>query len=105
MERGSLTGVHLYILFGALLLTFLMISIPLVYAMNDTGWGFSGIIGIFLILAILPFFYNFMIQAINRFITLTSFLGMYAYLFPAIVFGLCGLLLDVIIKSRSRASG
>ncbi len=104
-ERGSLTGPHLYILFGALLLTFLMISIPLVYAMNDTGWGFSGIIGIFLVLAILPFFYNFMIKAVNRFITLTSFLGMYAYLFPAIVFGLCGLLLDVIIKSQSRARG
>ena len=104
-QRGSLTGIHLYILFGALLLTFLMISIPIVYAMNDTGWGFSGIVGIFLVLAILPYFYNLIIRAVGRFLTTMSFMGTYAYLFPAIVFGLCGLLLDVIIKSRNRASG
>ena len=102
-QRGSMTGIHLYILFGALLLTFLMISIPLVYAMNDTGWGFSGIIGIFLVLAILPYFYNLIIRAVGRFLTLTSFMGTYAYLFPAILFGLCGLLLDLVVKTRSKA--
>jgi len=104
-QRGSLTGMHLYILFGALLLTFLMISIPIVYAMNDTGWGFSGIIGIFLVLALLPYFYNLIIRAVGRILTLTSFMGTYAYLFPAILFGLCGLLLDLLIKTRSRARG
>jgi hypothetical protein len=101
-KKGFMQPPHSYVLFGALLLTFLMISVPLVYAMNDTGWGFSGIIGIFLVLALLPFFYNFMIKIINRSISLMSFMGGYAYLFPAIVFGICGLLLDLIVKSRRR---
>jgi hypothetical protein len=101
--RGSLSGIHLYILFGALFVTFLMISIPVVFAMNDTGWGFSGIIGIFLVLAILPYLYNLIIKAVGRFLVLTSFMGAYAYLFPAVVFGICGLLLDLLVKARSRA--
>ena len=104
-QRGSISGMHLYILFGALLITFLMISIPIVYAMNDTGWGFSGIVGIFLVLAILPYFYNLIIRAVGRFLALTSFMGTYAYLFPAILFGVCGLLLDLIVKTRIRARG
>jgi hypothetical protein len=102
-KRGSLQPPHSSILFGALLLTFLMISVPLVYAMNDTGWGFSGIIGVFLVLALLPFFYNFMIKIVDRSISLMSFMGDYAYLFPALVFGICGLLLDLIVKARRRA--
>ena len=104
-QTGSLTGMHLYILFGALLITFLMISIPIVYAMNDTGWGFSGIIGIFIVLAILPYFYNLIFRAVSRFLATTAFMGTYAYLFPAILFGLCGLLLDLLVRTRSRARG
>ncbi len=101
-KSGSLQPHLSNILFGAFLLTFLMISVPLVYAMNDTGWGFSGIIGVFLILALLPFFYNFMIKIVNRSISLMSFMGGYAYLFPAIIFGICGLLLDLIVRARRR---
>jgi hypothetical protein len=80
-----------------------MISIPLSYGMNDKGWAFSGITGVFFILAILPFFYNYAFLLLGRFESRISIMGRYSYLFPSTVFGVCGILLDLIVKARGRA--
>jgi len=94
-----------YIFLGSLLLTLLMVTIPVVYGMNDRGWGFSGIIGIFLVLAVLPFFYNFVFRMTGRFGTRVSAIGRYYYLMPALVIGLCGIVIDLIVAARSRVKG
>jgi hypothetical protein len=94
-----------YLLLGSLFLSVLMISIPLVYGLNDRGWGFSGIIGVFFILAILPFWYGFVFRLIERFRPRVLLLGKYEYAFPSLIFVLCGILIDIIVKTREKRRG
>ncbi len=94
-----------YLLLGSLFLSVLMISIPLVYGLNDRGWGFSGIIGAFFILAILPFWYGFVFRIIARFEPRLLMLGKYEYTFPSLIFVLCGILIDIIVKTREKRKG
>jgi hypothetical protein len=94
-----------YLLLGSLFLSVLMISIPLVYGLNDRGWGFSGLIGVFFILAILPFWYGFVFRLIVRFRPRLLVLGKYEYAFPSLVFVLCGILIDIIVKKREKRRG
>jgi len=93
---------HRNILAGALFLSVLLISIPLSYGFNDRGWGFSGATGVFLILAALPYFYGFVFKILNKISPGPSFMGKYSYLFPAMVFCIIGLILDIVVKTGGR---
>jgi hypothetical protein len=92
-----------YVFLGSLLLTLLMVSIPSVFGMNDRGWGFSGIVGIFIVLGLLPFFYNFLFRISGRFETRLGAMGKYSYLVPVLICGALGILIDLIVASRSRS--
>jgi hypothetical protein len=100
---GPLNRMDRYIFLGSLLLTLLMVSIPSVFAMNDRGWGFSGIVGIFVVLALLPFFYSFLFRMTGRLETRLVSMGRYSYLVPALLCGALGILIDFIVASRSRS--
>ncbi len=98
-------GVERFLFLGAVFISVLMISIPLTYALNDGGWGFSGITGAIFILLVLPFLYGGIFFFIQKMRFSSSFLGSYAYLFPAIVFALIGIVLDISVKVRSIKKG
>jgi hypothetical protein len=100
---GALNGVERYVFLASLLLTLLMVAIPAVYGMNDRGWGFSGLTGIFIFLAVLPFFYNYLFKIAGRLELSVSLLGGYSYLVPSILIGICGILIDIIIAVRGKA--
>jgi hypothetical protein len=91
---------RIYGLFMAL--SVLLLSIPLTYALNDQGWGLSGIVSIFLILFLLPLVYRAVFGAIDRAGGNPGFLGHYSYLFPSLVIILLGIIIDVATKIRRR---
>jgi len=98
----TLQKIDILLMAGSLLLSVLLIAIPLTYGLNDRGWGFSGIVGVFLILGILPYLYGFILKILGRIAPDLSILGKYSYLFPAILLGLCGILMDIIVKMMGR---
>jgi hypothetical protein len=100
-----LRGIDLSLFFSVFFLSVLMISIPLTYAMNDGGWGFSGITGVILILSLLPFFYGFILKILQGTSVGGSFFGRFSYLFPALVFCGIGIILDILIKVRGMKKG
>jgi len=100
-----LRGIDLSLFISVFFLSVLMISIPLTYAMNDGGWGFSGITGVILILFLIPFFYGYMLKIVQGISMGGSFLGRYSYLFPALVFCGIGIILDIFIKVRGMKKG
>lgn len=101
--RGAqLKPLEMEIMLSLLLLSLLMISIPLTYGLNDRGWGFAGPLGALLVLGLLPFLYGFVLKLINIFPGITGILGRYAYLFPAAVYGLIGICLDIAVKAGSH---
>ncbi len=91
-----------YIFLGTLFISVLMISIPLTYALNDGGWGFSGIIGVILLLVLLPFFYGAVFKILQRFRFGMSFLGRYSYLSSPLILCFCGFFIDLLVKIRRR---
>ena len=88
--------------FASMFVTLLMISLPLTYALNDGGWGFSGIIGVIFILIVLPLFYGYVFSILNRLRLNTAFLKKYYYLIPSILFGAFGIFLTILIKVMGR---
>jgi hypothetical protein len=104
-RTGPLGQTDRYIFLGSLYITLLMVSIPLVYGLNDSGWTFSGIIGVFLVLAVLPFFYRYIFWIADRLEPRLAVMGKFSYLVPSIIFGLCGILLDLIVAARERSGG
>jgi hypothetical protein len=98
-------GMERFLFLGAVFISMLMISIPLTYALNDGGWGFSGITGAIFIVLVLPFLYGGIFFIIQKMRLSTSFLGSYAYLFPAVVFALVGIVLDIAVKVKSIKKG
>ncbi len=103
--RNAVSGLerqHGIILAGALFLSVLLISIPLSYGFNDRGWGFSGAAGVFLVIAALPYFYGFVFKILKKISPGPSFMGKYSYLFPALVFCIIGLILDILVKAGGR---
>ncbi len=87
----------------SMLFSVILISIPLTYALNDKGWGFLGIIAVFVIIFILPLLYGAIFKIFKK--LNLSLLGNYSYLFPSLVFCSCGIIIDILIKtigSRSR---
>jgi hypothetical protein len=87
---------------GLLFLSVLLFSIPLAYAMNDRGWGFFGIVGIFLILFILPLFYRAVFGIVAATGGAPEFLGRYSFLLTALVTGGCGILIDIAVAIHGR---
>jgi hypothetical protein len=102
---AKLTKIDVYILLGALFLSILMISIPLSYALNDGGWGFSGIIGVIFIFLVLPFLYGGVLRFLLNARINAAFLGRFSYLFPSIIFCGIGILFDILIKVRGMKKG
>ena len=102
---AKLPPIDQFVFFGAIYLSLLMISIPFTYALNDGGWGFSGIIGVVFILVILPFLYGIILKSMQNFSFNLSFLGKYSYLFPAIIYGFIGILIDIAVKVRGMKKG
>jgi hypothetical protein len=88
------------ILLGMLLLSILMVTIPLSYWLNDHGWGFSGVVGIFLILGLFPYVVSPILEGINRLSRDPRLLGGYTYLLPAGVFIFLAIVLDVIVSRK-----
>jgi hypothetical protein len=102
--RGQYAGLtpgerNLYGFF--LSLSLLLLLIPLVYAMNDRGWGFFGIIGLFTVLFVLPFFFRVLFH-IQDGLGKRALSGGYSFLIPAIAAGGCGILIDILIAIRER---
>lgn len=87
-----------YLYFTSIILSILMVSIPLIYIINDVGWGFSGFTGFIMVLAIMPFVYGAALSGLQKININLSYLGSYSYLFPSIVIGLSGILIDVFAK-------
>ncbi len=79
----------------------LLLLVPLVFAMNDRGWGFFGIIGLFTVLFALPLFYSALFR-IQEGLGERAFPGGHSFLFPAIAAGACGILIDILITIRER---
>ena len=91
-----------YLFSAALLLSVLMLSIPLTFAFNDAGWGFSGITGAVLVLAALPYVYWGVFKAFQA-TGLRAYLTVgYGYLTPCAILCLLGFLIDLIIKIKAR---
>jgi len=91
-----------YLFSAALLLSVLMLSIPLTFAFNDAGWGFSGLTGAVLVLAALPYVYWGVFKAFQA-TGLRAYLTVgYGYLFPCAILCLLGFLIDLIIKIKAR---
>ncbi|UCB45881.1 MAG: hypothetical protein JSV25_00210 [Spirochaetota bacterium] len=98
--RLPVNDARLYGLF--MVLSVLMISIPITYALNDQGWGLSGIVSVFLILFLLPLIYRIIFNVIERAGGNPPFLGHYSYLFPSLIIIILGIIVDVIAKVRGR---
>jgi hypothetical protein len=94
-----------FLFLGTLYLSLLMISIPLTYALNDGGWGFSGIIGVIFILIVLPFFYGVSLRTMQTFNINIPLLARFSYLLPSIIFGFIGILIDIAVKVRGIKKG
>ncbi|MBN2324256.1 MAG: hypothetical protein JXQ30_11015 [Spirochaetes bacterium] len=98
MIRGrytSLAGTERAVYGFFLSLSVFLLLIPLVYAMNDRGWSFFGIIGLFTVLFVLPLFYRALFRIRDVF-------GTYSFLTPAIAAAGCGIIIDILIAIRER---
>jgi hypothetical protein len=91
-----------YIFSGVLYLSVLMILIPLTYALNDRGWGFAGLIGIIVLLAVTPFFYGAIIKLFGKISFNLSFLRQYSYLSLPLMLCLFGVFLDILVKITGK---
>jgi hypothetical protein len=101
-QYESLRGRDRTLFGGSLLLSILLLSIPLAYAMNDRGWGLFGIIGVFLILFILPLIYRTVFGIVKTAGGVEGAFGRYSYLFPALLAGGCGIIIDIAVKVHGR---
>ena len=91
------------IFLSSFILSFIIFIVPLSFLINDGAWGITGLIGVALILAILPFLYNFIFTMELKYRSLFPFFGKYSYLvFPACFF-VIGFLMDVFIKLFHKA--
>jgi hypothetical protein len=107
-EMRDVMGIHVNRLAGrdrrlfyaALFLSVLMISIPLTFAFNEAGWGFSGLTGALVILAALPYLYWGVFTLVSR-TRLRSYMAVgYGYLYPCVLLCFLGVLIDLLIKMR-----
>ena len=94
----NLTGRDRMLFGGFLFLSVLLFSISLTNAMNDRGWRLFGIVAVFFILFLLPLFYRAIFRIIDTAGTNPEFLGRYSFLFPAILAGGCGIIIDIVAK-------
>jgi hypothetical protein len=99
---GSLSQTEKYIFAGALFISVLMILIPLTYALNDRGWGFAGLVGIIIIIAITPFFYGAIINMFRKVSVNLSFLRQFSYLSIPLILCVIGIFLDILVKIIGR---
>jgi len=83
---------------GFLFFSVLLFSISLATAMNDRGWRLFGIVAVFFILFFLPLFYRAIFRIIDTAGGNPEFLGRYSFLFPAILAGGCGIVIDIVAK-------
>ena len=88
---------------AALVLSTLMILIPLAWTLNDSGWRCAGLFGVFFFLGLAPYFTGFLITMLKRFEPNLSFMGAWKFLFPAVVFGGVGIVIDVIAGLAKKA--
>lgn len=100
-----LNGQDKLLMLLSLSLSLLMISIPIAYGLNDRGWGFSGLIGVPVVLVILPFIYGFVLKLPEKFPGILHAMGRRSYLFPALVCCSMGVILDIIVKVISKKKG
>jgi len=96
----NLTSYDPYIFVAAVFISIFLISVPLSYLFNDSGWGFAGIIGVILIIIILPLSYNGIFKLLEKVDINSSFLGGYSYLFPLIIIAFIGVMFDIIAKVK-----
>jgi hypothetical protein len=100
IHADRLSGRDRRIFFAALFLSVLMVSIPLTFAFNDAGWGFSGITGAIIILAALPYLYWGVFTLVWR-TRLRSYMAVgFGYLYPCVLVCALGVLIDLLIKMR-----
>jgi hypothetical protein len=100
VHADRLAGRDRRLFYAALFLSVLMISIPLTFAFNDAGWGFSGLTGALIILAALPYLYWGVFTAVSR-TRLRSYMAVgYGYLYPCVLICFLGVLIDLLIKMR-----
>ncbi|RKX94092.1 MAG: hypothetical protein DRP84_07540 [Spirochaetes bacterium] len=91
------------IFLSSFILSFIIFIVPFSFLINDGAWGTTGLIGVALILAILPFFYNFIFTMELKYSGLFSFFGKYSYLVCPACFFVIGFLMDVFIKLFHKA--
>ena len=104
--RGMSSGLkqtESLMLAAALVLGTLMILIPLVWALNDSGWGCAGICGVFFLLGLAPYFLGFIITLARRFEPNLLIMGGYRFLFPAVVLSSAGIVIDIIVGLLKKA--
>ena len=100
---GSLKKIDGYIFLGSMLVSFLILSIPLAFIINDGGWGVTGLIGVILIMGFVPYIYNILFKFNKLYKPIVSLMGSYSYLiYPAII-SLIGIILDIIISFSKKA--
>jgi hypothetical protein len=100
IHADRLSGRDRRIFFSVLFLSVLVISIPLTFAFNDAGWGFSGITGAIIILAALPYLYWGVFTLVWR-TRLRSYMAVgFGYLYPCVLICALGVLIDLLIKMR-----
>ena len=100
IHADRLSGRDRRLFYAALFLSVLMISIPLTFAFNDAGWGFSGITGALIILAALPYLYWGVFTLVWR-TRLRSYMAVgFGYLYPCVLICSLGVLIDLLIKMR-----
>jgi hypothetical protein len=100
IHADRLAGRDRRLFYAALFLSVLMISIPLTFAFNDAGWGFSGITGALIILAALPYLYWGVFTLVWR-TRLRSYMAVgFGYLYPCVLICFLGVLIDLLIKMR-----
>lgn len=94
----NLTGRDRMLFGGFLFLSVLLFSISLTNVMNDRGWRLFGIVAVFFILFLLPLFYRAIFRITDTAGINPEFLGRYSFLFPAILAGGCGIIIDILAK-------
>jgi hypothetical protein len=100
VHANRLSGRDRRLFFAALFLSVLMISIPLTFALNDAGWGFSGLTGALAVLAALPYLYWGVFTLVWR-TRLRSYMAVgYGYLYPCVLVCSLGVLVDLLVKMR-----
>lgn len=99
---GRLERQRRTVLLGALSLSLLLLVVPMAYGLNDRGWGFAGVAGALLLLAVLPVACGLVLAAARR-LQEAGGLGGHPFLFTAAVFALLGIVLDLVIALRGAS--